>query len=132
MSKHIDGTLCPPGTHPVAKIGCSGCKFYSTQKGCTDYQGNCLCGYNDRPDGSDVAFAEGAKPRLVLLRKVEGGYADIEPPVWAKSVRGYYGHGRDKQSAWESVRSLTWPMAGAIALFAYEFSSKSAEELNRE
>jgi len=128
---HIDGTICPPGTRPISKDLCSGCKFYTKATGCANP--NLPCTSGTRPDGFDGIFAEGAMSRLVLLRKVEGGYADIEPPPLAQSVRAYYCDGRRvKQSPWKDVHSLIWPVEGAIDFCAYEFSSKPAEELNRE
>ena len=124
MSKHIDGTICPPGTHPIAKLGCSGCKF-NYEVSCEDTRPYCRASV--REDGCSIILAEGAKPRLVLLRKVEGGYADIEPPEWAKSIRGRFPSGRT--SNWSN---FTGKLPSAVGAFAYEFSSKSAEELNRE
>ena len=125
MSKHIDGTLCPPGTHTVAKLRCSSCKI-----ACGSWtESPTPCSGGVRPDGSDVVFAEGAKPRLVLLRKVKGGYADIEPPGWANSWRAWWPG--DGFGEWCGMKYY-WIGYGIVDVCAYEFSSKSVEELNRE
>lgn len=135
---HVDGTLCPTGTHAVImapgdeKTPCKNCKWQEYAS-CPDIkEGGSRIPCWGRPDGYGVAFREGAKPRLVLLRKVEGGYADIIPPLWAKSFRRTFGN-MDSDKDWKPINDYIW-RSGVVfpSLCAYEFSSKSAEVLNRE
>ena len=118
MTQRIDGTNGPVGT--VVRqfndiCGCANCIYGDPNIDCKDVPCNCF----DRPDGLNVAFAEGpSKPRMFLLT---GTRRFPAAPVWAKSFKLHVSV-KDQPQVWHSVENLPYDMHVLSGIIAIEFS----------